>query len=421
MAKHKTPRRDPKTGKFLTKAQIAARKRARKPAKKPRARAREAAPAAAAESKKPRKSKPRKGGPSKAVRKAAAAKAARTRARNEREHQKKLEAARRKRSRTGRARDQLTTQRQGTLSKSWRTGRYPKGHPRAGQFKSTAPGSGSVHDNPLLTAAENPLGVAEWFIGTGSIALGAIGLSVIDRIAATVPLKDAGTKDANGNEQYTDPGGASGSPYAGMTNAAAYAAPMGLKRWLIAGAVVATPMVGGLALAYFTHDGWPKLTAFLNFTGMGAFGYVLIKSGSDALARLLRGTAFGQRTFDVEIRAQALKAGSSYTGPVPPSTGLGRNLACGGDCGCGPCRAKRTAPPAPPSFGPPANEQQQPPAVEPRSMQPAPQPTPRVEQPQPTPPTRVPTPSPSPTHMAGPRRGRFPMDAATWGSPSELQ
>ena len=361
---HRTPPRG-KNGRFLTKAQIAARKRARhgggghhKPKHHGGHRAREGAATGASAAESRRSAAARKAARTRREneesRRRASAKAARTRKARE-----EAEEAKRRRAKAARARDQLTTQRHKGLESHWRTGRYPAGHPRAGQFKSTRPGSGSVSDNPLLAAAENPLGIAEWLIGGGSLAFGAIVTGVLDRVWSTVGLTDSGSKDANGNEVYTDPGGTAGGPYAGMTNAAAYAAPMGVKRWLLAGAAVVTPIVAGSALAYFTHDGWPKTTAFLNFWGLGGFAYVVIKGATDLGARLLRGTAFGQRVFDVEIRAQALKTGSSYTGPTPPSTGLGKSLAgCGDNCGCGPCKARKNSAqpevPPPPAFGPPA-------------------------------------------------------------------
>jgi hypothetical protein len=427
--KHRTPPRG-KNGRFLTKAQRAARRAGHGKGHKGhhKGHAREATPKASksseASSRARKAARTRRENEERARKRGQ--KAARTRARNERE-----KAERRRKG--ARARDQLTVQRSGSTSKNWRTGRYPAGHARAGQFKSTRPGSGAVHDNPLLAAAENPLSLAEWLIGGGSLAFGAIVTAVADRFWATTALTDSGTKDANGNEVYTDPGGASGSAYAGMSNAAAVAAPMGVKRWLLAGAGVLGPVLGGSALAYFTHDGWPKTTAFLNFWGLGAFGYVVIKGVTDLGARLLRATSFGQRVFDVEIRAQALKAGTSYTGPTPPSTGLGKTLGgCGDGCGCGPCKSRRNGngtapgaqqppaslqPPAPPSFGPPPNQNQQPtPPVSVQPQQPVSTPRPILNPPaHPGVPPIYSQPAGSPLSAQRRSMAGYPIGIMDWG------
>lgn len=362
MAKRKTPARDPKTGKFLTKAQRAARHRGRgraKPSSRGRGRA-GASSAAAASASSARETEHQR-------RVRAGKKAARTRRRNEaggrrpsaprrgggghrRGVSRDMVLSEARAAARASARDILSNQR-GKHPRHWRTGRYPAGHPRAGQFKSTRPGSGSVQDNPspFLAAAENPMGMAEWLVGGFSLAVGAFGANMLDRTVATTALTDTNTKDAAGNEIYTDTGNAGSSSYAGMTNAAAVAAPMNIWRWVFGGVASVVPMASGAALQHFTQDGWPKTQAFLNFGGLGAFGNLIVKGGTDLAAYLLKGTAFGQRVFDIEIRAQALKAGSSYTGPTPPSSGLGawaqvktlggqvpKKLAgCGGECSCG--------------------------------------------------------------------------------------
>lgn len=371
MAKKRTPPRG-KNGRFLSKAQRAARARGRKQggggARRGRARSTAASSAAATVRETAHQRRQR-----------AARKGARTRARNAAHH------ARRPARRGGRghsreaivadarsaaraaARDLLTTQRGPMRGRSGKAhwhglNRWPAGHPRAGQFKGARPGAGHVQDNPhaMLAAAENPMGMAAWLVGGFSLAVGAFSANLLDRVVATTALTDTATKDAAGNEIYSDTMNAGSSSYAGMSNAASYSAPMNIWRWVFGGVAAVVPMAGGAALQHFTHDGWPKTQAFLNFGGLGAFGNLIVKGGTDAAAYMLKGTAFGQRAFDIEIRAQALKAGSSYAGPTPPSTGLGawsahktlggyakpKSLAgCGEGCDCDPCKKKREPPP----------------------------------------------------------------------------
>lgn len=240
--------------------------------------------------------------------------------------------------------------------------------------------------NPLLEAAENPMSAAEYFIGGGSMIIGGLVAEVADRYAAThaltmvaKPFNPNGPKTAttDATQAATDPNGKiiymdvpdSGaatmwSPYNGMKNGAAIAAPMGLKRWIVAGAVVVVPFVGGIPLAKYGHY---KSAAFFNFLGFGAAVRTGVKSLGDLLAFALKGTGFGQRIYDGEARAQALKAGAGAEQYLP-STGLGRaNVkgtagcgTCGDGCNCGPCASKRAQAPQQ-QVQPPSTQQQQPP------------------------------------------------------------
>jgi hypothetical protein len=270
---------------------------------------------------------------------------------------------------------------------------------RNGRFASRAREAGAnpigAGANPLLEAAENPMSAAEYFIGGGSMIIGGLVAEVADRFAAThaltmvaKPFNPTGpnTATTDATQAATDPNGkiiymdvpdagaaTMWSPYNGMKNGAAIAAPMGLKRWIVAGAVVVVPFVGGIPLAKYGHY---KSAAFFNFLGFGAAVRTGVKSLGDLLAFALKGTGFGQRIYDGEARAQALKAGAGAEQYLP-STGLGRAnvkgvAGCGDGCcgGCGPCKQKAAAQQQPPSTQqqPPSQQQQPPPPPPPPTV-----------------------------------------------------
>jgi hypothetical protein len=269
----------------------------------------------------------------------------------------------------------------------------------------------AYEDNPIMGAAENPIGIVDGLIAGGSTALG-YGLGWgLDAWLATHALSPVTGADGKVTA-YNDVAPVDGS-YPNMSNAAAIAAPMDWKRWLAAGGTIIGPIVIALPL----HASWPKVHAFVTFLGVGSLVRVFVKGGSDLLAYALKQTTFGQRFFATQIRAQALKGNDTATLALTAGTGLGKLGKCGDNCGCAPCKQKRATdiiappPPPPPENLPPPPQDLQPPPPSftppahdftppPHDLTPGPTPTP-------TPPLHAPvfthTPFPPSGGISGPR------------------
>jgi len=260
-------------------------------------------------------------------------------------------------------------------------------------------------------AMENPLSMTELFVGGVTMLLGAGSADVLDRFLATHALQDKNAKDANGNELYADPGADANSAYKGMFNAAAIAAPMDMKRWIAAVGIVAAPLV---------VSGFVKSGAGRSALQLFAFGALVRgggKAAKDLIAKFTKTNPIGQRLFDAEMRAAALKAGDGSEASLP-AAGLGRQMRA---FGCGRCQNCRTGvgaccgnmapPPAPgPSLQPPGNWL--PPPVPVPGPGPMPQPQPPPPQP---PPPQPPPPAPPPTGGIGGAR-RQAGNGKWWGA-----
>ena len=237
------------------------------------------------------------------------------------------------------------------------------------------------------------MGGLELFVGGLTGVVGFISADVLDRVLATHALTAAGTNDSNGNAMYTDtPPTASTwrGNYSNLYNGTAVIAPMSIARWGIGLLLTAVP----IGAAHFVKSpvGRSALQMFGFGAGMRVVGGGLVK----ILGGLTKKTAFGQRVFDAEIRANALYGGSANTlvgttgtaltntagtqiTPSVPTAGLGAPHTGLGDCGCMSCKQR---------FGTcgggtqPPGQVQQPPAS-------APTPVTYVPQPVTYPPTQI--------------------------------
>lgn len=207
---------------------------------------------------------------------------------------------------------------------------------------------------------ENPLGGMELAVGLFTGALGFGVSDFIDRYLSTHALTDKNAKDASGNELYADTPPTDGA-YKGLFNGTAVLAPMDLKRWGVGVAVAGAPIV----VASFVKSSAGR--SALQMFGFGAALRLVGKGLTDGVRMLSQKTAIGQRLYDGEARAAALKAEAAGTTPALPSgslpsSGLGRTLGAGncGKCGkvgagacCTSCAKTQAAPPPPPP--PPQN------------------------------------------------------------------
>lgn len=185
-------------------------------------------------------------------------------------------------------------------------------------------------------AMENPMTGVELFVGSifGLVGFGAA--DALDRVLATHALTDKGTKDANGHELYADNPATTGS-YAGLFNATAICAPMDVTRWLAGLATAGFPLL----VAHFV--GGPVVRSSLQFFGFGAGVRIVGKGLTDLVAMVTKTTPIGQRLYDGEMRAAALKSGGSANPELAslPSAGLGNKAPktlAGPDCA--PCADK---------------------------------------------------------------------------------
>jgi hypothetical protein len=260
-------------------------------------------------------------------------------------------------------------------------------------------------------ALENPMTGVELFVGGITGLLGFLSADAIDRVLASHALTDKGTKDANGIELYADNPPTSGN-YAGLFNATAICAPMDAKRWIVGILVAGIPVT----IAHFISA--PTGRAALQFFGVAAGFRIVGKGLIDLVAMVTKTNPVGQRLFDGEMRAAALKSGGSTNPELAslPSAGLGRApaLTAGNGttapCGCGKCAKCNPNPgagyPSMPrevsqTVTTPSN-QLQPPAATPPSPPPGP------------PPGRTNNLFPPAAMAAGPpRAGRF----GQWGAP----
>jgi hypothetical protein len=232
-------------------------------------------------------------------------------------------------------------------------------------------------------AMENPMDATELFVG-GLMGLAGFGSAdVLDRFLATHALTDKQQKDAAGNELYADTPPSDGS-YKGLFNATAVLAPMNLPRWGAGIALAAVPII----MANWIRSGAGR--SALQFFGFGAGVRVLGKGFQDLMGMVFKKTSFGQRLYDGEMRASALKAGDGSEASLP-SSGLGAPaIGCGACANCitgvGTCCGGKfsgmtpnlappggqgvpvpVAPPAPPSVSPPVVPPVVPPPVVPPS------------------------------------------------------
>jgi hypothetical protein len=188
------------------------------------------------------------------------------------------------------------------------------------------------HGKRQRYAMSNPLGGVELLVGGFTGLLGFLGADFLDRVLATHALTDKGTKDANGVELYADNPPTSGS-YTGLYNPTAIAAPMNALRW-VAGLLVA---IVPITIAQYVKSNVGRST--LQMFGFAAGLRVVGKGLIDLMAFLTKKTGFGQRLYDGEMRAAALKAtGQGATPTVPlsslPSAGLGGVPKQGLGCKC---------------------------------------------------------------------------------------
>ena len=264
---------------------------------------------------------------------------------------------------------------------------------------------------------ENPLSGVELFVGSLFGVLG-FGLGdMTDRFLATHVLTDKGTKDANGNELYADNPPTTGS-YAGLFNATAICAPMDATRWIVGLLIPAA----GFGVAHFVSA--PVVRSGMQFAAFGWGVRVVGKGLIDGVAMLTQTNSIGQRLYDGEMRAAALKSGGP-TNPMLtslPSAGLGRAKLGTGGGDCQPC-ADKAAGAGYPSMPREVASQQAtaptPPATQAPTANRPPTPTPTTQmQPPPAPPPALAPPPPPPpapgTNLTGinglPKRNRF-----NWG------
>jgi hypothetical protein len=203
-------------------------------------------------------------------------------------------------------------------------------------------------------AMENPLNGVEIFVGglTGLLGFGTA--DVLDRFLATHALTDKNAKDAKGNELYADNVPTDGS-YKGLFNATAVLAPMDWKRWGAGAAIAAVPII----LANWVRA--PVGRSALQFFGFGAGIRVVGKGLQDLFGMVFKTTSFGQRLYDGEMRAAALKAGDGSETSLP-SSGLGyADTGCGACANCvtgvGACCGRSMAPVASAPYTPPPQGQ----------------------------------------------------------------
>jgi hypothetical protein len=180
-------------------------------------------------------------------------------------------------------------------------------------------------------AMSNPLGGMELFVGGLTGLIGFAGTDFVDRILATHALTPKGAPDANGVQLYADTPPTTGS-YIGLYNPTAITAPMSPLRWAVGGLFIVVP----LGLAHYVKGDVGRSS--LQMFGFGAGIRILGKGLLDLLAMLTRKTAIGQRVYDGEMRAMAIRSGDGSEANLP-SAGLGRpagaGCACGGSCpGC---------------------------------------------------------------------------------------
>jgi hypothetical protein len=284
---------------------------------------------------------------------------------------------------------------------------------------------------------ENPLSGVEWVVVAITGVAGFGTMDLIDRILATHALVEPlhpGT-DPDSGKLWGDLPPTTGS-YAGLYNATAVLAPMDWKRWLAGIGVTATPII----VANFISA--PIGRSAFQLFGIGAGLRFAGKAFQDFMAWALKKTGFGQRIFDGEMRAAALRGSkgdhvtmkgsfpisglgaaeeqlpapdgvgaptNGYPGGAPENTGIA-GAPCGtcincrtgvGSCCC-PCQAggggggggqhpssgPSTGPMNPPS-GPPRGGPMNPPSGPPRGEPTNPSGPPRGE----------------PTNPAGPPRG----------------
>jgi hypothetical protein len=245
---------------------------------------------------------------------------------------------------------------------------------------------------------ENPMTGVEIFVGSITGLLGFGLADALDRVLATHALTDKGTKDVNGIELYADNPATTG-PYAGLFNATAICAPMDVTRWAAGLAMAAVP----LTIAHFI--GAPTGRAALQFFGFGAGVRIVGKGMTDLVALVTRTTPIGQRLYDGEMRAAALKSGGAANPALAslPSAGLGRPVVKLGAADCAPCADKA-------GVGYPSmpREVAQPSTMAPHQPQIAPPPPP------PPPPAAIPPSNNSVTLRGVPMPRRAP--GANWGA-----
>jgi hypothetical protein len=251
-----------------------------------------------------------------------------------------------------------------------RVGRKPAKRKKGGSKKRK---SSRAKEHYMM---ENPLGGAELFVGGLTALAGYLLWNVADRVAATHPLTDAGTKDSAGNEQFTDTPPTTGS-YPNLYNGtASIAAPFSGMRLGIGGAFMVLPILAGQAVK--SNTGRSALQCFGFGAGVGFLGKALMS----VLAKLTAKTQFTQRIADPELRAAQLTAGTAWTGPTSlPTTGLGRAAMGVGGCGCNNCRTGRACCGGgggvthPVIWQPPQPPPSPPPVWQPPPMPPSPPPT----------------------------------------------
>jgi hypothetical protein len=186
-----------------------------------------------------------------------------------------------------------------------------------------------------LAALENPMNGSELFVGMVSGLFGFLGADALDRYLATHPLVDKNAKDAAGNELFADNPPTTGD-YAGLYNATAICAPMDATRWAVGLAISGIPLI----TAHFVQA--PHLRSGLQFFGFAAGVRIVGKALTDLVASTLTKNPIGQRLYDGEMRAMALKdaQGNSAAPALAslPTAGLGRPML--GQPGCAPCAQK---------------------------------------------------------------------------------
>jgi DNA-binding protein HU-beta len=191
-------------------------------------------------------------------------------------------------------------------------------------------------------ALENPLSGIELFVG-GLLGLTGFGIGdFTDRLLATHPLTDKNAKDpSTGQELWADNPPTTGS-YAGLYNPTAIASPMDLPRWANAVLVPGTIFV----VAHYV-----KTPTFRSAMQFFAFGYGVRGLGKgiiDLMALISNKYGLGQRLYDGEMRAMALKAAAGdQNAPALalfPRAGLGHaKVGNGLGCACAKCQQQTAA------------------------------------------------------------------------------
>jgi hypothetical protein len=267
-------------------------------------------------------------------------------------------------------------------------------------------------------ALENPLDMTELLVGGFTGILGFVSADALDRVLATHALgaSAAGKVGTDGKPLYGDTPPTTGA-YAGLYNATAILAPMGIARW---GAGL------GITVAPFLLTIWvknPVGRSALQFFGFGAGVRIFGKAVDDLFGYLFGRTSWGARMWDGESRARVLKdtsgTGTDSSGNNVlanyPTTGLGAQPGCGcincttgvGAC-CRMTGSKALPPPAgvPQAPGQPAN------TVTPTPQLPAPPYTPMFPAP---PPTQLVSAPPPPPMVTAP-----PASIPPHGAPMQL-